>query len=562
MSSAPLRLILAFVLLLAAPPFARAQDESPVDEEREAEDEAEDGAEQGDLLPCGKPSDDDPTTLKARAREHYLRGDELYALGEYERAIPEYWAAYCLVPVPEPIHNIAQAYERLVEYEQAVVWFERYIAELPPDAIEERELYAHRVKVLKRLPARIRVATDPPGADVVLEGGDAPVRGRANAEPLRVLAGTYTMTVKLDGHEPIVETFRVQIGQPYTFSYRLSPKTGQLRVTTDPPDARIFVDQKLVGLGTYVDRVPIGEHTITVEAQGRRPQTREVDVLADRTTSLHVRLDAPPRSGRWELITATTLFGLSAGSIGATVFGQESGAATLFALGGGAVGFAGTYLGAPDRIPVGHTSLVIGSTAWGAVLGLGLSSTFTEDDRVISSVTFSGAIVGGAAAAVAAPKLDLSAGDAALVNSGGLWGTTMGSMFWGLFQEDDRTGRLFGPILLSGLGAGLLAGGALAYKHEFSRGHVALIDLAGLAGAITGTALSNAFERKFESQDRTLHFALGGIVAGLAAGAFFTRNMDEARAARATAHLPSPTLGVARGADGRAVGVLGVSGAW
>src|SRR5262249_42906804 len=79
----------------------------------------------------------DARAKKSRAAEHYRHGQDLYAGGEYEAAIPEFLAAYCLVPVPEAIFNMAQAYERLVDYEHAVALFEAYVKALPPSSREE-----------------------------------------------------------------------------------------------------------------------------------------------------------------------------------------------------------------------------------------------------------------------------------------------------------------------------------------------------------------------------------------------------------------------------------------
>src|SRR5262249_27917150 len=126
-------------------------------------------ADEIDPLVCARPSDEDRSTRHDRAAEHYRRGQELYTAGEYERALPEFRTADCLEPAPEDVFNIAQGHERLVDYEKAVVWFEAYIRLLPSSAAEEIRNVGNRVKALRRLPARIRVATDPPGAKVTLE---------------------------------------------------------------------------------------------------------------------------------------------------------------------------------------------------------------------------------------------------------------------------------------------------------------------------------------------------------------------------------------------------------
>src|SRR5262249_44217895 len=59
----------------------------------------------------------------------------------------------------------------------------------------------------------------------------------ANADPLRLPAGTYKLRVELPGYVPIEEEIVAEIGQPYTYSYRLAPQTGGLPVPTPPHDA-------------------------------------------------------------------------------------------------------------------------------------------------------------------------------------------------------------------------------------------------------------------------------------------------------------------------------------
>ena len=97
-----------------------------------------------------------------RAAEHYDRGLVLYEQGDYEGAIAEFVAGYCDAPNPIMFYNIAQSYERLLDYDKAVAYFERFLRESSGESTE-RNKAALRVKVLEQLPARIQVATVPPG---------------------------------------------------------------------------------------------------------------------------------------------------------------------------------------------------------------------------------------------------------------------------------------------------------------------------------------------------------------------------------------------------------------
>jgi hypothetical protein len=513
---------------------------------------------------CAKPTDGEQATREQRAGEHYLRGQELYAGGEYELAIPEFHTAFCLLPKPAPLYNIAQSYERLVDYERAVRWFERYIRE-PGQSQEEIDTVAHRIRQLRKLPARIRVSTDPPGASIRLDGNGQQLTGKANdPEPLRLPAGTYTMVITLAGHTQVTERVVAEIGQPYTYSYRLIPHTGTLRVVADPPSARILVDDRIAGIGSYVDRLPIGPHRITVEAEARPPAHRLVTVGAAEEQTVRVRLDNPrPRNGKLELLIASPAVGLIEGSVFAAGLTDDSRVISLVALAMGGVGLLVPALILPSYVPVGATSLAIGGRLWGAAEGAALVALFSPDNpRAAGMGAVVGSVLVGAAGYLVARRLDTTAGDAALVNTGALWGSTAGLLVNAAFSTASAGDRLLGPLLLGGVNIGLLTGVALASQVEWSRGHVALIDLSAFAGMVSGTALAlvvqvggGSLEDSAANSRNAARFALAGLGIGLVVGTLLTRTMDLEVAVE-------PSISAVSDARGRSIATFGFGGTW
>jgi len=543
-----LTLAVAAMLAAGAPRAARAQTE-------------------GLDIHCGEPIDGDASTVRARAIEHFNRARTLYEEGQYEAAIPEYIASYCLLPSPVAAFNLANAYLYLVDYEHCLQWLQLYVRIAPPDEEHDRVIAGNRIDRLRKLPARVSVSTQPPSAHVTLTGDEGVIEGRADAkEPLKALHGKYTLRVTMDGYEPIEQPIELRIGQPYTYSFRLTERQGAVRISTNPLSARIFVDDKLVAVGTYVGDLPIGQHKVSVEAEGRKPKTQAIEVGGSETATLFVSLPPPPQSGRWELISGMTLLGATSGAtLGSTVFAQQSTGASLITVGAGAVAFAGGYFGVKETIPVGHTSWIIGGTLWGACEGGLIANLFTTDDKIVSSSAFAGLIGGALVSSLTVKKFDPSAGDSAFINSGGLWGGVGGIILWGLFRDRDASAGNdhFAPFVLVGLNTGLLAGASLAYRYEYSRGHLALIDVSGLAGAVTGVALSGPFQDStgVGGSDTPLHFAFGGMILGLVTGAVLTRNVDvEKIPTGVTAAVPG--FGVTRTLAGETVPTLSWSGAW
>jgi hypothetical protein len=162
-----------------------------------------------------------------------------------------------------------------------------------------------------------------------------------------------------------------------------------------------------------------------------------------------------------------------------------------------------------------------------------------------------GAIFG----AATATRFHLDAGDAALLNSGALWGGIGGGLFSAIFEFQPRVSE---GLVLGGLNLGLVTGALLGRRVEVSRGHVALIDLAGFAGMGIAVAVQSAIDSARgvanPNAERTSHFALGGMAVGLTAGAFMTRKMDAPKS------RVSPAMTTARDAAGHATPVLGIGG--
>ncbi|HKE16676.1 MAG TPA: hypothetical protein VKB80_17505 [Kofleriaceae bacterium] len=478
------------------------------------------------------------------AADHYDRGLVLYEQGDYQAAVREFVVAYCDKPHPKMFLNIGQAYERMLDFEKAVAYFERFILESDEKG-PNRKRAAIRVDVLRSLPARILVATVPPGAEVTLSGETGvTARARANGiDPIEVRKGVYTMRVEMAGHEPVVQRVVAEIGRPYSYYFRLEPKKGTVRVVASPADSRIFLNNRLAGIGSYLETVPIGRYRLVVESAGRPSRRQQIEVKAGKTTDLAVNLPAKPNSGRWELIVASGLIlGSAAGGMADTLFDQESAVSSIVGLGGLGLGFGAAYLGVPRDVPVGTSSYIIGSTLIGALEGAMVASAFsgeecfndtnldTNGDNIPDSRPCNDGAVGGASLAagaagllfssLTAPRFDLDAGDAALINSGAMWGTASGALFWAAFDTDEE---VLEPMILAGLNLGVVAGAVLARGADVSRGRVALIDLSGLGGTVAGFALGTVFDT---NEERLSHFALVGLATGLIAGTWLTRRLD------------------------------------
>lgn len=491
------------------------------------------------------------------AGEHYDRGEVLYLQGDYEDAAREFVASYCLIPVARVLKDIGQTYERMVQYEQAVAYFERYVltsddrrlGACDPDPAIDRKNMSTRIEVLRRLPSKVTVATEPPGSTIELTTDAGRQALGRDGEALQVVAGTYEMTVSHDGYQPKVTTITAGIGQPYSFSFRLDPRRARLQLHAVPGDARIFVDGRLAGLGAYDGDLTLGSHDVMVEAGGHVTRSLTVELVEGDNKPVAIELADVPGSGRRHLIAGSAalgaLLGLGTGGLG----GQGSGGAGLL-LGGLGGGVAG-YLFVPRDVTLGTGSFLVSTSLAGALNGLAVGGVLNDTDRAFLTDDdttgagfgmIGGAIVGLGVGLVLDPRLQPTPGDAALFNSGLSWGAITGALFVPIF---DASSRIRYATLVTGLDLGVVAGGLLASRYDISRRRVVFIDLAGVAGMIaalaTESAVSGATNDK-GSGERSANYALAGMAVGLGLGTFLTRNLDVPR-------LPRLTPSVTRGRD-------------
>jgi hypothetical protein len=136
--------------------------------------------------PSGDPAAD------ARARELYEKGDRFYAEGRYEKAVEAFREAYALSKRPLLQFNLANAYERLGRYEDALSALRAYQPHAPE---HEREIVAKRIDSLE-LRAREQAAEAKPAPPPAPTTTPAPATAAARASsdpppasPSRPIAG-------------------------------------------------------------------------------------------------------------------------------------------------------------------------------------------------------------------------------------------------------------------------------------------------------------------------------------------------------------------------------------
>jgi serine/threonine-protein kinase len=137
--------------------------------------------------------------------------------------------------------------------------------------------------------AELDIITNPPGAEVVIDGksrGPSPVN--ATLAP-----GNHTFTVNQPGAAPYSDTVTLKSGVITTrkLSIGAHVATGIVETHTIPIGATVLADGSPVNGKTPTSfRLPVGSHTLVISLSGYRPVQQQVTVTENSTTTVNVTL--------------------------------------------------------------------------------------------------------------------------------------------------------------------------------------------------------------------------------------------------------------------------------
>jgi PEGA domain-containing protein len=487
------------------------------------------------VLLVGAAAGAETPAVEGDAQAHFAAGQKAFSEGDYNLALKEYLAAYQLQPHPDVLISIATSYERIYKPDAARENYERFLADAPAGS-PLRALAENRMRVLRSLPGSILVDASKPGASVHLvgEGRDLSATSPKRFEELP--PGRYRVHVALGYHRPVDVDVKLDPGGQNVVNVTLEHEVETLTVFSRPEGARVFLDDREEGVTPFSRPVDVGrKRRLRVEAEDFPAHHEEIDVLAGHPVRRDVAFKRPFHSGRSELVLASMLYGglASLGVAEAAGGPRLDGVVRLLIDTGAAVvgiglGLLASILTTDDYMKVGHSSIIIGGTAWGTALGASLALGLRLSDQNTLAVSLLGGALGLGSGILTARLNDTSPGDAAIVNSGGLWGSVTGLLLAGAIDFSDANKRsALGWLTLSGCGVGLIAGGFLAWGIEVTRGHVAVVDAFGLAGLALAFAVGYGIgSTAGNGLENGARYGLGGMTVGLLTGAILSRRFS------------------------------------
>jgi len=122
--------------------------------------------------------------------------------------------------------------------------------------------------------ATLRVNTDPAGAEVHLNGV---LRGQAPVVLERIPDGNSELEIRYDGFAPHRQSIRLSAGDDETVSIVLAPLPASLQVVSQPPGARVYLDNQFRGeTPLAIEALQPAIYRVRLELAAHDPMARDV----------------------------------------------------------------------------------------------------------------------------------------------------------------------------------------------------------------------------------------------------------------------------------------------
>lgn len=369
-----------------------------------------------------------------QARFHDELARAHYAAGRYEAAAREFFLEQRLAPNPRVTYNIALCFDQLGQDEQAFFHFREYLA---ADENDERRAFALRaVERLKPRIARVRVISDPPGAQVFV---DLKEHGSYGTTPLELplAAGPHTLWMTRADHREVRVELQARKGEVTEERVRLVPVLGRLRVRTSTlAEVRVSdadgrtVARERSGLDV---KLPPAIYVVDVSAEGYRPRRDLIRVTKDALIEHQAPLERLPGTARMTVTSnvpgavvfldgaphgfaPTVLTQLKAGPHEIELsYDKLSPWRGRFEVGRGSSGFLTATLEEPQRTRRDVSTWIIGGAGVAALIAAVPTTVFAVDKRAEFDRAFE--------EASANPRLGILRSEGATLNAvaDGLW---------------------------------------------------------------------------------------------------------------------------------------------
>ncbi len=171
------------------------------------------------------------------ADKHFKQGVQLFKENDYAAALVEFKRAYEIEPKYQVLYNIGESYYQLQDYANALLTFEKYLADGGPKiSALRRKSVTKEIKTLSTRVATLTITTNDPGAVVSV---DEVVVGSTPMDPLTVSAGRRKITATISGRVPATQVVDIAGGEKKTLELEIAPLPPRVEPAPPPPPPSI-----------------------------------------------------------------------------------------------------------------------------------------------------------------------------------------------------------------------------------------------------------------------------------------------------------------------------------
>ena len=161
---------------------------------------------------------------RAKAAQHVKDGKRLLDLGEYDKAIVEYQAAFDLIPHPQMLFNLGQAYQRKGDKVKAAEHYEKYLA-IEAKGNSAKQAF-EMLAMLKEALAKEAAGPPPVGKVSITSSipGDVQIDGKMVGKTpyaAELTPGRHVFEVRRPGYIRHRETLEIKADQAYVIEATL-----------------------------------------------------------------------------------------------------------------------------------------------------------------------------------------------------------------------------------------------------------------------------------------------------------------------------------------------------
>lgn len=176
--------------------------------------------------PAAKPA---APAKPADPKAAFASGEKKFKAADYAGALADFEVANAAKASPEGDRYIGLSHDNLGHFPEAVVAYERFLANVPAKMKAEGDEAKKRVDAIKAMPGKIHLETTPAGAQIIIDppaGGPAPAPEAATTPTdLELKAGKHTVRLTVEGYEPTDKEVDVTYASKQDVKIELVKKT-------------------------------------------------------------------------------------------------------------------------------------------------------------------------------------------------------------------------------------------------------------------------------------------------------------------------------------------------